>query len=232
MAWLFYISPMDEPTFPFVRGSEAEIGQLRDFATRLSTYRYAHQEFSQQLRDNRPAWGKAWNEELVPLTYLADALALPASDRFRLMPEGHEVDLELVAGGERQGIQVTVADLVWPEASFRPGHLRALKTEHLPEGPVWGGARLRREKGKTISEPHVRQLEEDVAACKAGLIAALERKRTHDGRGKTLLVLARDFTPLLYDVDTAAMIAEAVAAAPATTFDRLYVVDSDVFWVR
>ena len=89
--------------------------------------------------------------------------------------------------------------------------------------------RLRRAKGKTISEPHARGLDEDVAACKAGLVAALERKRTHDGRGKTLLVLTRDFTHHLDDVDTAAMIAESVAAAPGTTFDHLYVVDSGVF---
>jgi hypothetical protein len=127
---------------------------------------------------------------------------------------------------------VTVADLVWPEASFRPGHLHALKTEQLAEGFVWGGARLGREGGKTVSAPHARGLEEDVEACKVGLITALERKRTHDGRGKTLLVLARDFTRHLYDVDTAAMIAAAVAAAPATTFDRLCIVDSGVFWQR
>jgi len=38
-----------------------------------------------------------------------DALALPASDRFRLMPDGYDVDLELIAGGERHGIQVPVA---------------------------------------------------------------------------------------------------------------------------
>jgi len=223
---------MNEPNFPFTRGAEADLGALRDFFMRLSAYRQSHQLFSQQLRENRPPWAKAWNEELVPLMYLTDALALPASDRFRLMPDGHQVDLELVAGGERQGIQVTVADLVWPDASFQSGHLHALKTEHLADGFVWGGARLHRREGKTISEPHVRGLEEDVEACKAGLIAALERKRTHDGRGKTLLVLARDFTRHLYDVDTAAMIATAVATAPATTFDRLCIVDSGVFWQR
>jgi hypothetical protein len=220
---------MGVPTFPFVRGSEAEIGQLRSFAARLSTHRRSDQIFSQQLRENRLAWGKVWNEELIPLMYLADALALPASDRFRLMPEGHEVDLELVAG-ERQGIQVTVADLVWPEASFPPGHLHALKTGHLADGPVWGGARLRRQGGRTVSEPHARGLEEDVEACKAAVVAALGRKRSHAGRGNTLLILARDFTRHLYDVDLPTMIADAVAAAPATTFDRLYVVDSGVFW--
>jgi hypothetical protein len=227
-----YITAMDEPTFPFVRGVEAQIVELRDFAARLSTYRQAHQDFSQRLRESRPPWAKAWNEELVPLLYLADGRSLEGGDRFTIMPDGHASDLELVSGGERQAIQVTVADLVWLEASFKPGHLHALKARHLAEGPVWGGARLHREDGQTVSEPHARGLEEDISACKAGLVAALERKRSHDGRGKTLLVYARDFSQHLYDVDTNAMIAAAVASAPRLSFDRLCVVDWQVFWQR
>ena len=220
---------MDEPTFPFVRGLEAEISALRDFAARLSSYRRAYQGFSQRLRENGRPWAKAWNEELVPLLYLADGLQLAGDDRFALMAPGHASDVELVARGERRAIQVTVADLVWPEASFPAGQLHALKNKHLAEGPVWGGAHLHRDaSGKIVSEPHARGPDDD--ACRAGLVAALERKRPHDGRGKTLLVYAREFSQHLYDSDTHAIFADAVATVPQLTFDLVCVVDWHVFW--
>ena len=222
---------MDEPKLPFDRDVEYELGELRAFAAQLSSYRQAHQDFSQLVRRNKPPW-KVWNEELIPLMYLADGLSLSDDARFKLMLEGHVLDLELIAGGNRTGIQVTIADMVWAEARYPAGQLRALKTEHLAKGYAWGGARLHRSGGETVSEPHARGLEEDVEACKAGLIAALEGKSTHAGQGSTLLVFARDFTQHLYDVDKAAMIDEAVSAAPKTSFDQLYVVDSSVFWGR
>lgn len=224
------IEMMEEPSLPFTRGNEACFGDLRSFSELLSAYRQSHQSFSQLLRENRLAWAKVWNEELAPVLFLADAWALSASDRFRLMPAGHEVDLELITGGKRLDIQVTIADLIWQEASYEAGHLRSLKMRHLADGVVWGGARLSHKRGKTISKPHARSSEDDIEACKAGLTAALKRKCTHDGRGKTLLVFARDFTQHLYDVDSNAFIAATVATAPVLTFDRLCVVDSGIFW--
>lgn len=222
---------MEELRFPFTRGVEADLGQLREFFRELSSFRQADQSFSQKVRENRLPW-KAWNEELVPLMYVADGLGLPDSERFRLMPEGDPVDLELTSDRERRLFQVTVAELAWPGGKLPPGHVRALKTERLAQGHVWGGARVRRENGTVISEPHARGVDDDVQACKAGLIAALERKSKFDGRGQSLLVLARDFTPLLYDVDVRSMIEDAVAAAPSTSFGQLFVVDSGVFWQR
>ena len=148
------------------------------------------------------------------------------------MPEGDSLDAELVHDGQRRGVQITIADPAWSNVRFTPGHLHALKTEHLArrDSCSGAGADSPREGGRVVSEPHARDLEDDIEACKSGLIAAIARKSPHDGRGITLLILAREFTHLLLDVDSEALVAEAAAAAPATSFDQLYVVDSGLFW--
>jgi len=216
--------------FPFVRDRKHSIGELRAFEAELLTARQRDQAFSAVLRTNQMPWAKVRNEELLPIKLFADHTGMDDEERFRLMPEGHDTDVEIFGKENCIKFQITVADPIWDDA-HSGGYLRSLRMDLLQLGmPAFGGARVRKEKGVPVSEPHARSAEDDIRACITGLVKALDRKRTHVGAGQSLLIYAREFSFLLIDADESEVIASAIAQAGAHTFDQVYVVDERFIW--
>lgn len=216
--------------FPFVRDAVHSIGELRAFEAGLLTARQGDQTFSAVLRTNQIPWAKVRNEELLPIKFFADHTGTDDTELFRLMPEGHDTDVEIFGKDNCIKFQITVADPTWDGAPAG-GYLRSLRMDLLQLGmPAFGGARARKEKGVPVSEPHARSTEDDIRACINGLVKALDRKRTHVGAGQSLMIFAREFPFLLIDADESKVVASAIAQAGAHTFDQVYVVDERFFW--
>src|SRR5882724_857520 len=104
---------MEEIVFPFERGKEFALGELRAFESSLSDRRQLNPALSGELRCNKVAWAKTRNEELVPLKLFVDHHALPDDDRFILMPPGDAVDVQLTTRAGQIPFQVTVVDPAW-----------------------------------------------------------------------------------------------------------------------
>ncbi|HJW42626.1 MAG TPA: hypothetical protein VJ476_15530 [Rhizomicrobium sp.] len=224
---------MTKLEFPFVRDQYYSIGALRAFELELATYRQRDQEFSGELRSNRLPWAKAWNEELVPIALMANQKCYADRDAFRLMPEGHSTDVEILAENRRVACQVTVADPAWSETG--PGssgsYLHHLRMEQLRQGgPAFGGGNTCKIDGTIISEPHARDALDDLTACRRRLVEAIERKRSHEGKGTTLVIYARGHRFLLIDFDMTELVAGAVRDADAQSFERVCVVDDKFIW--
>jgi hypothetical protein len=155
------------PCLPFTRGDTYALRELRSFATELSAVRRADPSFSGELRSNRLRWMKVWNEELLPVLLFVDGKKMPDDGTFRLMPDRHAIDVELVALGHQIAVQVTVADPSWPLAedslAKSGGHLHHLRMERLREGqPAFGGAHTAIVDGKIVPTPHARDVTEDL----------------------------------------------------------------------
>jgi len=219
--------------FPFVRGEAYTLRDLRTFAAELLARRQVDPAFSAELRSNRHSWAKAWNEELLPVSLYAEGKALPDEAKFRLMPDGHATDVELILPGGNLACQVTVADPSWADEGpgSSGGYLHHLRMECLREGrPAFGGANVSKTKGRIVSSPHARDVAGDLVACRRSLTKAIRRKAVHDGTGCTLLIYARGQRFLLIDFDMAALVAEAVRDSAATNFASIVVFDNRFFW--
>jgi hypothetical protein len=224
------MAPLD---LPFFRDRSYPLSALRAFSSELASARRADQAFSGELRSNRLPWAKVWNEELVPIVLMADQKRYAGDDTFRLMPEGHETDVELFVGNRHIACQITVADPAWSETGPESSgsYLNHLRMERLRLGkPVFGGSNTRKIDGAIVSEPHARDAREDLAACRRRLIAAINRKENHDGIGSTLIIYARGHRFLLIDFDMSELVAAAVRDAGAPTFKRICVVDDRFLW--
>jgi hypothetical protein len=224
---------MAQIEFPFVRSQAYPFGELRAFARALLTTRQCDQAFSAELRANRICWAKVWNEELVPISLVADQKGYADTDSFRLMPEGHPTDVEILAGNRRLACQVTVADPAWAEtgAESSGSYLHHLRMEQLRRGePAFGGGNTRKVDGVILSEPHTRDVRDDLAACRRRLVEAVGRKKTHDGKGITLVIYARGHRFLLIDFNVAELVAAAIRDAGAPTFEQVCVVDEQFLW--
>lgn len=224
---------ISEIHYPFLRGHKYSFGELRTFEATLLQARQLDAAFSGDVRSNRVIWAKTRNEELLPIALLADSKGFPDSDKFELMPEGHSTDVQVYRGEQTIRYQITVADPSWADTSprGRGGHLRHLRMERLRLGkPAFGGANMRKEKGVIVSEPHARDVRDDVDACRRALVEAIKRKQVHDGAHCTLLIYAREYRFLLIDLNVAELVTDAVLQAGATSFERVCVVDERFFW--
>lgn len=96
--------------------------------------------------------------------------------------------------------------------------------------PAFGGAKIRRENGSILCEPHARDALVDYEACKQGLVSAIKRKQPHDGSGCALLIYARGYRFQLIDFDISALIKDGLNLAGDTKFAPLWVVDANFFW--
>lgn len=220
-------------SFPFVRGHRYSFGELRTFESSLLSARQRDQDFSADLRCNRLPWAKLSNEELFPIYLLGNHKEFRDSDSFTLTALGHPNDAVLEAGNQIIPCQVTIADPAWSDAgpATSGSYLHHLRMEQLRSGePTFGGANIRKESGIIVSEPHARDVRDDIEACRRRLVAAISRKQTHDGSGASLLIFARGYRFLLIDVDVASLVSDAVREAGATSFERIFVVDEHFFW--
>jgi hypothetical protein len=224
---------MTAVSLPFARGETYPIRDLRAFAAELAAQRQAEPAFSGELRSNRLGWAKAWNEELLPVLLFVDQEGISDDGTFRLMPEGHATDVELVVQGQQIACQVTIADPSWADAgpAKSGGYLHHLQMECLREGrPAFGGGNTAKVDRKIVSSPHARDVAEDLAACRRSLAAAIRRKADHDGSRSMLLIYARGQRFLLVDFDMAALVGKAVRDVGATSFARIAVVDDKFLW--
>jgi hypothetical protein len=224
---------MSKLHFPFLRGHKYAFAELRAFEAALRETRQHDAVFSGDLRSNRFPWAKTRNEELLPIGLLADQKGFADEDKFALMPEGHSTDVQVYTGRQTARYQITVADPSWDDSGpgRRGGYLHHLRMERLRLGePAFGGANTRKENGIIVSEPHARDVCDDINACRCRLIDAIKRKQVHDGTGCTLLIYARGYRFLLIDVDVSELVANAVRQAGTMTFERVCVVDERFFW--
>ena len=224
---------MDEIAFPFLRAQRYSFGELRAFEARLLNVRGQDQILSANLRSNRIPWAKIRNEELVPTRLLADHKRFADNDQFELMPEGNPTDIQVYTGQHKARYQITLAYQEWdssPQGSSG-GYRDHLRRERLRCGQAaFGGKNTRKENGAIVSEPHARDVRDDIEACQCGLIKAIKRKQAHDGTGCTLLIYAREYRFLLIDVDLTELIPHAVCQAGLNRFERVCVADEKFFW--
>jgi hypothetical protein len=224
---------MNKIHFPFLRGEKHTFSELRAFEAALLKIRQEDPVFSGDLRSNKLPWAKARNEELLPIVLLADHKGFADSEEFELMPEGHPTDVTVYAARNTRAYQITVADPAWDVSGpgSSGGYLHHLRMEQLRLGePAFGGANTRKEYGVIVSEPHARNVQDDIDACRRRLVEAIKRKRTHDGTGCTLLIFARGYRFLLIDVDVAELVADVVYQAAASKFERFCVLDEKFLW--
>ncbi len=216
-----------------MRGQKYAFGELRAFEAALLKTRQQDAVFSGDLRSNRVSWAKTRNEELLPIGLLADHKRFADSDKFELMPDGHFTDVQVYTKRRTIRYQITVADPAWDDSGpgSSGGYLFSLRMERLRLGePAFGGANTRKENGIIVSEPHARDVQDDINGCRHRLVDAIKRKQAHDGTGCTLLIYARGYRFLLIGVNVVELVANAVRQGGATSFERVCVVDEHFFW--
>lgn len=186
--------------FPFIRGQQYSLGELRGFEKAILIKRQADKKFSDELRSNEFDWAKLRNEELVPFELLVNWLKVPDSSKFSISLEGHSgPDIILDSHANSIGIQITVAD---PDWNGDGGRNRALQNHALGrDGVAWGagGTQKRGSKGLLTSEPVAVGVQERQDACRAGLSKSLKRKLDKHSTSDCLLIYARDFFKELID---------------------------------
>jgi len=179
-------------------------------------------------------WAKRRNEELVPILLLANRKNLDDGDEFKLMCEGHRIDVKLYTGSQTTQYQITLAYPQWDNATQRTiggGYQDHLRNELLRcAQPAFGGNNIRKENGAIVSKPHARDIRDDVDAWRHGWIDAIKRKQAHDGAGATLLIYARLIGFDLIDVDLSEVVSRAVSNAGANRFERVCVLDQNFCW--
>ena len=186
--------------FPFQRGKQHSVGELRSFETELLSKRQNDQVFSSDLRANVQPWAKFRNEELVPFEHLLNWLGIPNEAKFKISPEYDQgADIILVLPFGSIGIQITVADADW---NGDGGRTQALKNLALKrDGIAWGadGTYKRGSKGSLVSEPRVVDSLETQRACRDGISSAISHKLEKPSVADCLLVYARQFSNELID---------------------------------
>lgn len=186
--------------FPFLRGMQYSIGELRAFEKELLFKRQIDQDFSSELRINTQTWAKLRNEELVPFEHMVNWLNIPDEFEFRISLECHSgPDITLFLPNVSIGIQVTVAD---PEWNGNGGRTQALENQALRlNGIAWGagGTFKRGSKGPLVSQPRAHDSLESQRACRDGIIKAVRNKLSRPKTADCLIVYARQFSKELID---------------------------------
>jgi len=195
------MTPASSIKFPFERDVDYPLAKLKDFEALLSLARKADSDLSNELRAptrGSPCWIKLRNEELIPVEYYAQHKNLTDTARFKIMPKGSKIDVQLNNSGAIEDLQITVADPSWsfsdPGSINHGGHYHRLKMELLNrEGGVGGGPIART--GGDLAQDHRTLSTPELDAYRLGLFEAIERKlRKQDyEEGTVLLVYAREF---------------------------------------
>lgn len=227
--------------FPFAPGETYSIGELRLFERELSRVRQADTLLSKTWRvpdtDEKKRWVKI-REETYPIKLLADHKLYPDSATFRLAPYGApKIDAEINLRSEKFSLQITIADPVWIDSQgnrSKGGYDHRLTMEGLNKsGFVHGSGLMRRENGKIVSGVPVRSFEQELAACKTGLVDALKRKLTKGLQGCRLLVYARGYELRTMDSTFDWVVKEAVTElhkeVMSSEFEKLYFADEGAF---
>jgi len=224
--------------FPFERGKLYSVRTLDRFLANLVKARQRDPTLSAKERARSLPWAKLWCEELYPVKLYVAHHQLPDQVKFRIMPEGDAVDIELHAPGAITRFQITLAYPDWdaPAAPSRnPGHVASLERAGANQQiPVFLGGRIAKTPtGQIVSDPRVRDNETDQAACEAGLRKALEDKFSKAARyiGKVdiLLVYFNRLGFYTIDVETTSVVlsvvAEEIRKIGQSPFPRIAVVD-------
>jgi hypothetical protein len=224
-------------SFPFVRDVIYPTAAIRDFQKALGRGYSEDPDLSIKTRGRKFPWAKLWDEELLPIFLFASQQQLPADAKFRIMPEGHAVDVEIQTSGETTRFQITTAYPDWNEAATG-GYTRHLEREGLNQGTaVFGGGRiLKNPNGQVASSPRGR-LSPAIAcqAWKSGLMKAINDKlaksETYYGIVDILLVFADRLLFDIFPVKTThlvlPLIAEAVRGLETPLFKKIVVLDCD-----
>ena len=187
--------------FPFLRGQQYSIGELRTFEKELLSKRQTDQVFSSDLRVNDQLWAKLWNEELVPFELLVNWLNVPDEFKFEISSKDYPgPDITLILPIDSIGIQVTIAD---PDWKGNGGRTQALENSALKrDGIAWGagGTSKHGAKGLLVSEPRSVDSVERQNACRDGIVKALNRKLDKPRSADCLLIYARSYWWELIDV--------------------------------
>jgi hypothetical protein len=209
---------------PFQAGTINPIGELRTAADRILRERQADQalsaKFRTQLRPDIP-WAKSWNEEFFPLRLFADHMKLADTDTFQWTPDG-AADFTVRTPAETLCLQCTMAYPIWPAAGGKPaGQIHHLEMRQFnSEGLSY--------RGGLVSEPHARDVEEDLQAWRPAIAAALRAKLKPGYEGCRLLIFARACQIDTIDFEFEDVVRPAVDAVPdwARYFDAVYVLDA------
>lgn len=180
--------------FPFLRGQEYCIGELRAFANELLSKGENDQDLRSDLRTNVQKWAKLRNEELVPFELMTNWLKIPDEFKFIISPKNDPgPDITLILPNRSVGIQITVADPDWNGDGGRTQALENLALKR--DGFAWGagGTYKNGSKGQLISE--VKPVDHSAIrkACSDGIIKAVENKLSRPKTTDCLLVYARGF---------------------------------------
>ena len=186
--------------FPFVRDRLYRIGELRAFETQLRGARQGDCDLTEAIRGRKLKWAKLWTEEMFPFWLYANQSRLRDDDEFRIMPEGHAIDLELRArSGMITRFQITTAHPDWDvgrKDAHAGGYIRHMERAGINQGaPIFGGRRISKDARRQIrSEPRVRSPDVHRRAWQSGLIKAIQSKINksvrYDGTIDVLLVYA------------------------------------------
>jgi hypothetical protein len=173
---------IEQITFPFVRGERYALRELKDFEAMVSRRRAECAELSNALRDVGSSWWvKLRNDELIPLEYLAEYQNVPDDAVFCIMPEGSDIDIELMVSGSVRRLQLTTAGAVWErkDGGTRDwGYDQRLMMRKLNEvGSVTGWGPFENERGGVRNPEEPRSREEIRVAFTEGLARAFEKKR-------------------------------------------------------
>jgi hypothetical protein len=228
-------------TFPFVRDHFYPIAELRAFESELRDARQGDRHLTEAIRARKLTWAKLWTEELFPLWLYASHDRLPDDDEFRIMPEGHPVDMELRARSHRvTRLQITTAYPDWdvPGRGARSGgYIRHMERVGINQGAtVFGGGRIRKDaNGQIKSQPRARSPDIDRCAWQRGLIKAIEAKMskssTYAETVNVLLVYAESLRFNTIDDRTADVVLPAIDIAlqgiQTPLFEKIIVLDQD-----
>jgi hypothetical protein len=217
-------------TFPFQRGHRYSIGDLMSFEAQVSAARKRDPELSKQLRDPRgkaPAWMRLRNKELVSLKLFATHMDMFDGDTFLLRPEGDPIDADLVASGQKLNLQFTLAAPIWAGTHRNSGYQHHQIMAALNEHAVVSGYPPYVSRGD-VAEGEIQTVTSDDRdrACESGLLAALENKALHDGRGCWLVIFAQDYYMQLLELCRFEALVEKALSQQRLSFDAVCVFDS------
>lgn len=214
-----------EPTFRFREAHWYRVADLRSARNEIRQACTENAAWGNRLRapsGHINHWLKAWKEELLPLTELADHKGWSDDVRFCWTPTA-PADFQINADGDTFGLQCTTAYPEWPNSVGQsPGHTRALELRRINRsGFAFGGG--------NPDTPTARDPGVDLLAWPSGIRTALKAKLDTKYVGLHLLICASQASFNLIDFvfcDALTPAVEAHAAEWRAIFQAVYVVDS------
>jgi hypothetical protein len=213
--------------FPFVRGTQFTLGELRRFETSLLERRRADAELSAWLNERLSrghGWVKDRSDEMIPLYKFGEHLDLPDDTGVTWQDKP---DFVLNHKGGDEGLEVTTTAPAW-EPGIEHGHQRAIEAELRNRNIARIGHVFSREQGQdghvalgrvTAIGPSQRD-----NACVLGLAVALKRKSrsTYNTEHCTLLVYCDGYGIQTIDGEFPSIVAHAAASVARPPFARIY----------